>query len=272
MLHPTTFRPMSLPRSIAVIVLLIAFAACDAREPPPQTQPADAEHAAPAAAAPQRAQPAPAPPAAPPAQRNLAMGTGEARDPQPFTREQRLLDAVQRNDRATVARALELGVPVGTKDDLGRNTLLLAASDAGDLDLVRFLHDKGAAVDEPDVQARGAISFAAADGKLEIVRWLADHGALVDRPDWLQRTPLFHAALGGHADVVALLIDRGASPDTADQFGDTPLIVACAKGNAAAARLLVARGANVHARDQEGRTARERSAPGVEPCLALPQS
>lgn len=265
---------MSLLRLAALALLPISLAACDTRAPAPSPG-ATTSRSAPAVPDPSAARPAPpaaVPPAAAPAQRNLAMGTGEARDPQPFTREQRLLDAVQRNDRATVARALELGVPVGTKDDLGRNTLLLAASDAGDLDLVRFLHDKGAAVDEPDVQARAAISFAAADGKLEIVRWLADHGAVVDRPDWLQRTPLFHAALGDHAEVIALLIERGASPDTADQFGDTPLIVACAKGNGAAARLLIARGANVRARDQEGRTARERSAPGVEPCLALPES
>ena len=200
------------------------------------------------------------------------MGTGEARDPQPFTREQRLLDAVQRNDRATIERALELGVAVTTKDDLGRDTMLLAASDPGDLELVRFLHAKGAPVDEPDVQGRAAISFAAANGNLEIVRWLADQGARVDRPDWMQRTPLFHAALGDRAAVVALLLDRGASANGRDQFGDTPLIVACAKGNAATAALLIARGADATARDQEGRTARERSAPGTAPCLALPTS
>jgi hypothetical protein len=38
------------------------------------------------------------------------------------------------------------------------------------------------------------------------------------------------------------------------------------------AELLIARGAGATARDQEGRTARQRSAPGVAPCLALPSS
>ncbi|MEW6270573.1 MAG: ankyrin repeat domain-containing protein, partial [Thermodesulfobacteriota bacterium] len=204
--------------------------------------------------------------AAPAAERNLAMGTGEARNPEPFTRERRLLDAVQRNDRATIERALELGVPVDAKDDLGRSALLLAASDAGDLELVRFLHAKGAAVDEPDVQGRAALSHAAAEGRVEIVRWLVDNGAEVDRPDWQQRTPLFHAALRDQTAVVALLLDRGADPNVRDQFGDTPLIVACAKGNADTAALLVARGADPSLEDQEGRTASERSAPGVEAC------
>lgn len=255
--------PFLRPAAAAFVAVLALFAGCDSRtasEAPEPRSPSAAERAAAARAKSSTGA----------AQQNLAMGTGEARDPQPFTREQRLLDAVQRNDRATIERALELGVPVTTKDDLGRDTLLLAASDAADLELVRFLHAKGAPVDEPDVQGRAAISFAAANGKLAIVRWLAENGAAADRPDWMQRTPLFHASLGDHADVVALLIDRGAGVNTRDQFGDTPLIVACAKGNTATARLLIARGADVAARDQEGRTARERSAPGIEPCLALP--
>jgi ankyrin repeat protein len=70
---------------------------------------------------------------------------------------------------------------------------------------------------------------------------------------------------------VAYLLDRGASIDARDQWGDTPLIVACAKGNTATAKLLIERGADATLKDQEGRTARERSAPGVEPCLALPE-
>ena len=186
-----TFR--SAAASLFPALLLAAAAACDSRAPAPAASP---PRTSPAGAVGGSTAPAPASAAA---QRNLAMGTGEARDPQPFTREQRLLDAVQRNDRATIERALELGVAVTTRDDLGRDTLLLAASDTGDLELVRFLHAKGAPVDEPDVQGRAAISFASANGNLDIVRWLADQGARVDRPDWMQRTPLFHAALGDHA-------------------------------------------------------------------------
>jgi uncharacterized protein len=200
------------------------------------------------------------------------MGTGQARAPEPFTREQRLLDAARRGDRKTVERALELGVSVHSKDELGRSALLLASYDANDLDLVELLRSRGAELDEPDVQGRAAVSFAAAEGRIEMVRYLLEHGVQADRPDGLHRTPLFHASLGGHADVIALLIDRGADVNAADQFGDTPLMVACAKGHADAAALLLARGADPARKDQEGRTARSRSAPGVAPCQNLPPS
>jgi ankyrin repeat protein len=198
------------------------------------------------------------------------MGTGEPRNPQPFTMDQRLLDAVQRDDRATVERALERGASIAAKDELGRTVVLLATMDAGDADLVRWLHAKGAALDLPDANGRAAVSFAAADGRLDILRYLAEQGADLHRRDVQQRTPLFHAALGDHPDVLGFLVEHGADVNVRDQFGDTPLIVACAKGHAASAAFLLAHGADPTARDQEGRSARDRSAPDTAPCRDLP--
>lgn len=217
------------------------------------------------------APPSPEPRSAPPkAERNLAMGTGEPRIPEPFTLEQRLCDAVSRHDRATIGRALERGASIATRDDLGRSLVLLATLDDGDLELVRWLHAKGAALDVPDSGGRTALSFAAEAGRLDIARYLVENGATVDRPDMQQRTALFHAALGDHPDVVAFLLDRRAALNARDQFGDTPLIVACAKGNAKAAELLLRRGADPALEDQEGRTARERSAPEAAVCRKPP--
>ena len=202
-----------------------------------------------------------------PAARNLAMGTGEARNPEPFTLDQRLLDAVRRDDRPALERALERGATLQARDDLGRTTVLLAVLDAGDLDLVRWLHDKGVPLDTPDLGGRTALSFAAEKGRLDLVRYLVEHDAAPDRRDGQQRTPLWHAAAGDRTDVAAFLLERGADVNARDQFGDTPLIVACAKGGAATATLLLARGADASIRDQEGRSVQERSAPGTAPCL-----
>lgn len=209
-------------------------------------------------------------PAAAGAARNLAMGTGEARRPEPFTVEQRLLDAARRGDRATIERALERGASLDARDDIGRNALFLAVLDAGDLDLVRWLREKGAALDEADTGGRTPLSFAAANGQLEIARYLVGQGAAIDRRDVQQRTPLFHAALGDHRDVAALLLERGADVNARDQFGDTPLIVACAKGHTQMAGFLLAHGADPELRDQEGRTAAERAAAGTDVCRKPP--
>lgn len=210
--------------------------------------------------------PAPAAPAV-----NRAMGIGEARNPEPFTLDQRLLDATSRNDRPTIDKALELGAKIQAKDDLGRSTLFRAVMDAGSLDLVRWLHEKGVPVDDADVSGRTPLSFAADYGYLEIVRYLVAQGAAIDRRDVQQRTPLMHAAGGDHPDIIELLAEHGADINTRDQFGDTPLIAACAKGNASSAALLLQRGADTTIQDQEGRTAKERSAPDTAPCRSLPK-
>jgi uncharacterized protein len=248
-----------LPILPSLPILLLACAG----EPPP-TPTTSTSAPAPAAGAPR----APERPAAS-GPRNLAMGTGEPREPQTFTLDQRLRDAVERGDRATIEKALERGADLQAKDDLGRTAALLATHFAGDLELVKLLHAKGAPIDVPDVNGRTALSFAAEDGRLDLVRWLAEQGAEIDRRDQGGRTALFHAALNGRDDVITFLADRGAAVDARDQFGDTPLMMACAKSLDATAALLVARGADPKLKDQEGRTASERSGPGAEQCRKL---
>jgi ankyrin repeat protein len=221
-------------------------------------------------APPPAATPRPSPARTIPLPHGPALGIGEPRNPQPYTIDQRLLDAASHADRRTIELALQRGAHLGAKDDIGRSVVLRAVLDAGDLDLVRWLHAKGAALDEPDGGGRTALSFAAENGRLDIVRYLVENGASVDRVDVQRRTPLFEAVLGDHRDVVSFLLDRGAAVNTRDQFGDTPLIVACAKGYGEMATLLLQRGADPTLKDQEGRTARERAAAGTAACLGPP--
>ena len=253
---------------VLVVAVLTVLAGCDdvgpAVRPSPRPTAVSQATAVPQGSAPPHA-------AAGGAARNLAMGTGEARNPEAFTIEQRLLAAVSKGDRVTIERALERGATVHVKDDLGRSTVALAVMDAGDLELVRWLHGKGAALDEADVSGRAAVSWAAAQGRLDLVRYLVDKGAVADRPDVQRRTPLFHAALNDQRDIVAYLAERGADVNTSDQFGDTPLIVACARGNTNTAALLLERGADATVKDQEGRTAKQRAAAEADVCRRLPQ-
>ena len=205
-------------------------------------------------------------PARPERPRGHALGIGEPRAPEPFTLDQRYLEAARRGDRATLERALELGADVQARDDLARSALLLAAMEAGSLELVELLQAKGVPVDEPDVGGRTALSFAASEGYLTIARWLAAHGAQIERRDREGRTPLFHAVGGDRRDVVAWLLDSGADPNAADQFRDTPLMLACVQGRSEIAALLLQRGADPTLRNQEGRSAADRAAPGVDVC------
>jgi uncharacterized protein len=187
----------------------------------------------------------------------------EPRAPEPYTLEQRFLEAARQGDRASLEKALKRGVSPKAQDDLHRNALLLAARDAGNLEVVRFLRARGVAVDAPDLGGRAAISWAAGEGRLEIVRVLAGWGAQIDRRDEDGRTPCFQAVLGDHREVVVFLLDKGADVNSADRYSDTPLMQACAKGFSEMATLLLERGADPARKDQEGRTASDRAAPAA---------
>jgi hypothetical protein len=88
--------------------------------------------------------------------------------------------AMHANDPATVRRLIEAGEPIDASDVGMLRTLLLWAAEHGHTDLVRFLLDHGA-----DIEDR------------------ADEG----------ESPLMLAAFGGHRDTVQVLLDRGADPD-----------------------------------------------------------
>jgi ankyrin repeat protein len=208
----------------------------------------------------QATDPAPAPSSGRP------LGIGDPREPERFTLALRYLQAARDGNRKTIEIALARGVPVDTRDDLGRSALLLATHDAGSLELVKLLHRRGAALDLPDIGGRAPISWAAADGRLEIARWLVAQGVSIERGDAEKRTPLFHAVAGDQRETVLLLLDHGASPNTPDRFGDTPLMLACSKGYGALAELLLRRGGDPSLRNQEGKTAVDRAAPGADAC------
>lgn len=201
-----------------------------------------------------------------PADGRPPLGIGEPRAPEAFTLELRFLQAAREGDRKTIERALARGVSPNAKDELGRSALLLATGESGSLELVQLLHEKGAALDDPDRTGRAAISWAAAEGRTDVVRWLAEHGAEIDRPDGEERTPLWHAVTRERVETVELLLERGADPNRGDRFGDTPLMMACVKGYDALAGLLLARGADPALRNQEGKTAADRATPEATQC------
>jgi len=190
--------------------------------------------------------------------------------PSPFTLEERYLDAVRRDDIATLRLCIEKGVDVRAKDGFARSALLLAVLNARDLEMVRFLQALGLPIDEPDVRGRTPLGYAAGNGDLEIVSYLLEQGAAVDRKDGQGQTPLYHAVLVGSRATVLRLLAAGANVDSRDQFGDTPLIGACNKGHDDIARILTDKGADPSLKDQEGRTARERAAAGSTYCRELP--
>lgn len=171
-------------------------------------------------------------------------------------------------------------------------TQFAVAIEDGDLDAVRALIEKGAAVDTPISYGEHSITpllKAAWDGELEIVQYLIAKGANVNaRATDTQETPLLNAitrgsvpivkallaakadvslrnaydfnpftsaVAAGNQEIAGLLLDAGAKPDDGAS-GLTPMAFAVSTGDTEMMRFLVKRGADVnHGAKERGQTA-----------------
>jgi ankyrin repeat protein len=92
---------------------------------------------------------------------------------------------------------------------------IVGAAGIGRLDVVQQLAENA------DASRREmALRYAAGYGQLEVARFLLDRGAPIDAHAGDGETALFYAFLGDHVEVVRLLLERGANPNMRTQWGD----------------------------------------------------
>ena len=144
------------------------------------------------------------------------------------------------------------------------DSILMRASELGDVEAVRYLLDHGADITfESFYSGHSALSLACLHGHESIAKLLLDHN---DHPDFpLSQRPLVMASRNGHIKVVELLLDNGADididlayaiddsderaaldeyiPSTHYRSGPTALMTACMYGHIDLVRFLLQRGA-----------------------------
>jgi len=140
---------------------------------------------------------------------------------------------------------IEAKADVNARNAFADTALLWSASD---LEKVRLLLSKGAAVNAASTQGRTALLIAAAhDGSEEIVRLLMKSGADPKVKDGRQTTALLLAALADNFPVLKMMLEQGVDVNARNQGrGLTPLMAAAGLNNLEAVRLLLAKGADVN--------------------------
>ena len=167
------------------------------------------------------------------------------------TKECCLIEAVREGDCEEVKKLIGQGADVDVVFGDNDYRLLHIAAMAGYKEVVEFLIEKGADVNQQDNELATPLHMAAMEGHKRVVEFLIEKEANVDQQDDLQATPLHWAASSGYKGVVEFLIEKGANVDQQDKERVTPLHMAAMGGHKGVVEFLIEKEANVDQQDKE---------------------
>ncbi|MFO8042099.1 MAG: ankyrin repeat domain-containing protein [Alkalispirochaeta sp.] len=141
--------------------------------------------------------------------------------------------SVDRNDVAGVREEVNAGVPVESTDYRDKTPLLMAA-EQGHMEIVRYLvEEANADVNATTPESRGEITplrYAISNEDYEMVRFLVENGADVNQANGSGWTPIMTAARVGNREILQYLLDEGADVRARTDDGTTPVRVASNNG------------------------------------------
>ncbi|HKB47648.1 MAG TPA: ankyrin repeat domain-containing protein, partial [Ktedonobacterales bacterium] len=138
---------------------------------------------------------------------------------------------------------VDAGADVNARSKQGMTALLIAASNAGSIEIVRFLLAKGAEVN-PRAES-GATPAATVDPNDPLEKRRRHSGGAGGY------TPLITAASANDLEMARLFVEKGVDVNAASKRGDTALHFAAGASNLAMVKLLLAKGADVNAASAE---------------------
>jgi 7,8-dihydropterin-6-yl-methyl-4-(beta-D-ribofuranosyl)aminobenzene 5'-phosphate synthase len=163
-------------------------------------------------------------------------------------------DVAEKGDLNKVKALLEKDPRlINEKNDFGGTPLHVAAQ-AGQLEVVKFLFEKGADLNSKDMYGMTPLHAGVESEKSDVLGFLVARGAAINGKNLWGMTPLHWAALSGLDKSLEFLVENGADREAKDTSGRTPLHLGAWSGNRASVGLLLQKGALVNARDQGGDT------------------
>ena len=154
-----------------------------------------------------------------------------------------LLHALNAGNAQIVELFWNYRVPLDNVGPLG--TVLMAACQVNQIDVVAMLLRRGADVNRTDANGFTALITSSSLGNRQIVKLLLSHGADTNGGGYIDVfTPLQVTVLAAHLEVVGILVNAGADPNSSPTYR-TSLYLAAERGDQKIAQLLVDAGLDV---------------------------
>ncbi|WP_257264172.1 ankyrin repeat domain-containing protein [Endozoicomonas sp. ONNA2] len=148
------------------------------------------------------------------------------------------------------------GLKIDTPCDDDKGKMLVHAVRENNCELVEFLLDKGAKVDDEIDKEGTALHLAVRLGQPEIIDMLIQHGANINARSFHMGMKALHLAarLDQPDSIIAMLMKRGADINARDNNAETVLHHTAHLDRPAIIDQLMNHGADINARNNEGRT------------------
>uniref|UniRef100_A0A336N437 CSON006168 protein n=1 Tax=Culicoides sonorensis TaxID=179676 RepID=A0A336N437_CULSO len=170
-----------------------------------------------------------------------------------------LHDAISRSNLEIVKYLIDRGADVNAKDSNERTALHEVAKHSN-LEIVKYFIDHGADVHAKDSNKRTALHEVAKHSNLEIVKYFIDHGAdhcmNLLLAQILKLTALHESIISSNLEIVKYLIDHGAEVNAKDK-DDNTVLHSCFEGmflDEDIFILLIQQGANINLENNQGFT------------------
>lgn len=151
-----------------------------------------------------------------------------------------------------ISSVLFLAIPlIGLADELTDKYVTAAAK--GEYGKVVSYVKKGVAIDGKNQARWTALAYACKYGHSDIVKFLVENGANVNETVNTGSTPLAVALLAGNFDIADYLVKNKADVNIPDIMGMSPLMWAVKENNLKVSKYLVEHGAKVNAKNNNGR-------------------
>lgn len=165
---------------------------------------------------------------------------------------------VMQDDPITLAKILEVNVPLNESETRFSDPILVYAARRGNPKIMTLLLNAGADANQLNQENETALLVTLAGSRqhaVPITKLLLDHKANPNIKDKSKRTALQFALISRWApEVTALLLDHNALPNEESSQGFRPLTLAIQQGNLKTAFLLFEAGATTNYKDKSGQT------------------
>jgi len=118
------------------------------------------------------------------------------------------------------------------------------ASMFGNLEIVKYLLEKGADIHLNSEAGIDALHHASKFGNLEIVKYLISKGAEINKADNTGNYPIHAVSFFNHLNIMKYLCEKGAEIDCVNKKGETPLCFTCHDQRLNLTQFLIKKGAD----------------------------